>query len=470
MSELEPLEAGGAPGANEVTCPHCGTRNPAGSYFCNRCGTALGAESAPPRDPAAPMAATEAFDAALGEAAPAPAAGSGPRPAAPSVQANAQAEAPADVDADAAAESAFDADEPSIDALIAAYQPPQEEPRSRPPAEPVRFPDEQLLGGGMGYLELVSVSGEMPAPAADLRPPQGGDSEHWRTLRTLLRDEPVLATAGVGGSTLRVNSRPLWALLLLLAAALAGMLLAGGVWQGAPQTLPGATAAFAALRALEVDDDVLVIWMADPATAAEVNLAALPVVSHLLESEARSLVVGTRPASLAAARRLYAEAVRGLDESAMRSVVDNWVGDGLFVPGGQTALALVAADPVRALSFVPSVTPEPRLVLLVAANPNDVQEWLEAGWPRLRLPTVAVLPATGDPLLRPYMQSGQLDGLVAGYDGAATYQAQRENALGGDAAALQLRVSHAQNWAALAVVVVLAAGNVFTLFGRRRRA
>ncbi len=457
MNELEP-QAGAVEGG-EVTCPHCGTRNPAGSYFCNRCGTALGAESAPPRDPAAPMAPSEAFDASLGEqGAPAPPSGAAPPPA-----------SPADVELDAGAESVVDAvDEPTIDALIAAYQPPEEE-RRPPPAEPVSFPDEQLLGGSLGYLELVSVSGEMPAPASDVRPTLGGDSEHWRTMRTLLRDEPVLATAGMGGSTLRVNNRPLWALLLVLAAALAGMLLGGGSRHGAPQPLSGAEAAFAALRALEVDDEVLVVWMADPATAGEVNLAALPVVSHLVESEARSMVVGTRPASLAAARRLYADAVAGLDESAMRSVVDNWMGDGLFVPGGQTALALVAADPARALTFVPGVTPEPRLVLLVAANPNDVQEWLEAGWPRLRLPTVAVLPATGDPLLRPYLQSGQLDGLVAGFDGAASYQALRENALGSGAAALQQGVTQAQNWAALAVVVVLAAGNVFTLFGRRRR-
>ncbi|MGL4651308.1 MAG: hypothetical protein ACRC1H_18020, partial [Caldilineaceae bacterium] len=269
--------------------------------------------------------------------------------------------------------------------------------------------------------------------------------------------------------TVRQNYRPLWAALLLVGAALLGILLSPTFWPGSPQALEGARAAHAAVNALEVDDDVLVIWMADPATAAEVNLAALPVVSDLLSGEARSLVVGTRPTSLGSARRLYRDAVRGLDESAMRSVVDNWVGSGVYLPGGEAALALVASNPTSALNFAPARVPAPRLVLVVGANPNDVQEWLEVGWPRLRVPTVAVTTAVGDPLLRPYLQSGQLDGLVAGFDGAATYQSLRDAALGAQATSKAQRVANAQNWGALTVLLVLLAGNLFPLFGRSRR-
>jgi hypothetical protein len=374
-----------------------------------------------------------------------------------------------DVERDAREEGTVEAvDEPSLDALVSAYQPPVEE-EAPAVAEAIPFPDEQLLGGGLGYLELVSVSGEMAQPPADDRQPQRADSEHWRTVRTLLREEPVLATSGSGGSTLRLNYRPLWAGLLLVAAALLGLVLPATFWPGAPQTLPAAVAAFDAINTLEIDDEVLVVWMADPGVSAELDGVALPVVSHLLERGARSLVVGTRPGSLATARRTYADAVRGLDESAMRSVVNNWVGPGLYLPGGQVALALIAGSPARALNFTPSLPPEPRLALVVGAHPNDVQEWIEVGWSRLRIPTVAVTTATGDPLLRPYLQSGQLDGLVAGYDGAATYQRLRENALGRVASTRAQRAANAQNWGALAVVLVLLAGNLFTLFGRSRR-
>jgi hypothetical protein len=445
------------PAAAEVTCPHCGTRNPVGSNFCNRCGTALGAESAPPRDPAAPMAPAEAVDAGLGD--------EGRPPVEPSPLPPLEAD---EVDATARDERGVEAaDDPTLDALLSAYQPPQPDLPPAPP-EPVRFPDENLLGGGLGYLDLVSVSGEMPPPRDEDPPLPGADSEHWRTLRTLLREEPVLATAG-GGSTIRQNYRPIWAALLLVGAALMGILFSSTFWPGSPQTLDGARAAHAAINALEVDDDVLVIWMADPSTTAELNLVALPVVSNLLEREARSIVVGTRPTSLGSARRLYADAVRGLDESAMRSVVDNWVGGGVFVPGGEAALAMVAGNPSSALLFVPARPPQPRLVLVVAANPNDAQEWLEIGWPRLRVPTVAVTPATGDPLLRPYLQSGQLDGLVAGFDGASSYQALRNNALGAAATLKLQRVTNAQNWGALALLLALIAGNLFPLFGRSRR-
>jgi len=449
MSDAGMQDAGSTAGSTrDVGCPHCGTRNPAGSYFCNRCGTALAADLSP-RDPAAPVAASDPFDATLSE---------GPPRA-------------VDVDPNASAERAVDSvDEPTLDALTTAYQPPAvEEGDARRVAEPVLFPDEQLLGGGAGYLELVSISGEMVAPPTDDRLPVVAETEHWRIVRTLLRDEPALATAG-GGAAARLSYRPLWAVLLLLGVALLGLALPPGLWSGSPQTQAGARPAFNALEALQTGDDVLVIWGADPGTAAEMNSVALPVVSHLLEVDARSIVVGLRPASLAHARRVYAEAVRGLDESAMRSVLDNWVGSGLFLPGGQLAMALVAGDLQRALNFEPARAPAPRLVLVVAANPNDVQEWLEAGWPRLRIPTVAVSTATADPLLRPYIQSGQLDGLVAGFDGALTYQALRENALAPDAALRLTRIANAQNLGALALLLVLFAGNVFTFFGRSRRA
>ncbi|MGL4650405.1 MAG: zinc-ribbon domain-containing protein, partial [Caldilineaceae bacterium] len=179
MSESGMTELAGQTNAEEVTCPHCGTRNPIGSNFCNRCGTALGAESAPPRDPAAPMAQAEAIDASLGAVPHADMAG----PLAPPVPTE-----PSDVDAAARAESVVDAaDDPTLDALLSAYQPPEDEPQPAA-AEPVHFPDEQLLGGGVGYLELVSVSGEMPPPRQDEPQVPSADSEHWRTIRTLLRE------------------------------------------------------------------------------------------------------------------------------------------------------------------------------------------------------------------------------------------------------------------------------------------
>jgi hypothetical protein len=350
--------------------------------------------------------------------------------------------------------------------MIAAYQLP-EAGRAHAPAEPVSFPDEQLLGGGLGYLELVAVSGEMAAPKAEMMPAGGAESEHWRTVRALLRDEPVLASAG-SSPTMRISYRPLWIVLLVLAAALAGMVLPPFFWVGAPSIPPGAAGAYDVVRNLVVDDEVLVIWMVDPATSGEVDGIALPVISHLLERGAQSVVVATRPAGLATARRSYSNAVQGLDESAMRSVVDNWIGPGIYLPGSLTTLAMVADEPARALNFEPIQPLNVRAVLVVAANPNDAQEWIEAGWSRLRLPTVVISPATGDPMLRPYLQREQLDGLVAGFDGAAAYQALRDTSLSRSAGRQQEQLANAQNWGALALLVVLIAGNLVSLLGRSR--
>jgi hypothetical protein len=180
------------------------------------------------------------------------------------------------------------------------------------------------------------------------------------------------------------------------------------------------------------------------------------------------MVLTLLPAGLGSARRLYADAVAGLDESALITVLDNWAGDGVYLTGGAAALPLIAADPAQALSFVAPQPPRPQLALLVAATAEDVQQWLEIVQPRNRMAAVAVTTAAADPVLRPYLQSGQLAGLVSGFDGAAGYQSLRAQALRAAAQRQQTLVVDAQNWGALALLLLVVAGNLARLFWRER--
>src|SRR5690606_16129922 len=135
--------------------------------------------------------------------------------------------------------------------------------------------------------------------------PKGSDTEHWRTIRALVREEPVLATASGQGGAPPISYRRGWLILLVLITALLPFVLEGPFFLAsfvgaptvpntthiAPQRWNGVNAAYDAIAGLADGDEVLVLWQADPSTTGELNIVALPVISHLLERGARSVVV-----------------------------------------------------------------------------------------------------------------------------------------------------------------------------------
>jgi hypothetical protein len=112
----------------------------------------------------------------------------------------------------------------------------------------------------------------------------------------------------------------------------------------------------------------------------------------------------------------------------------------------------------------------PALVLVLAAQADDVQQWLELAQPLDHLPVVALTAAGAELLLEPYLDSGQLTGLVSGFDGAVAYQALRSTPLAiADEQTLQRQVV-AQNWGQFALLAVILVGNLAALLGRGRSA
>jgi hypothetical protein len=423
--------------SEELYCPHCGTRNPAGANFCNRCGAALAEAEPASADPAAPLASQDSTEELV--------------------------EAEQDVEE-------FEAFE---DALLEEMAPPTSRVASADESESegIVFPDEQVLGRGQGYLELAAIASDLGGAELSDATHKGrpGDAEHWRTIRSLMRDETILATSGVAAGPKAGPYRLAWVTLVILLAALAAVMVASDTPFGEPQEWNGVAEAFDAINSLQVDDDVLVLWDYDPASSGEMDAVALPVVSNLLERKARSVVVTRLPAGLASARRLYDQAVIGLDEGAMEAVLEGWVGEGMFVAGGSAALPLIADDSAAIVSFEASAPPEPVLALVVAANVVDVQQWLEIAQPMNGLRVVAVTSAAADVMLLPYLESGQLNGLVSGFDGAWSYQQRRSEALGSAATFRLDTLVRAQDWGALAILLIMIVGNVVTLFWKGRR-
>ncbi|MFN2169656.1 MAG: hypothetical protein ACK2U9_25775, partial [Anaerolineae bacterium] len=98
---------------------------------------------------------------------------------------------------------------------------------------------------------------------------------------------------------------------------------------------------------------------------------------------------------------------------------------------------------------------------------EDVQYWLEQVQPVNGVPVIAVTGAGADPVLRPYVDSGQLRGLVSGFDGGERYdQLTGRPRQAEETEQWRVRLA-AQNWGQLALLVIILLGNLAGLLGRR---
>ncbi len=448
-----------------LICPHCGMANRAGANFCNNCGTDLRAEEAPlPAnvEPAAEIPTGAEIDSVQVE-----------------VTISRDEGDDSEDDEGASASEAWMAEQPwlqTADDVLDQVD------------EPVQATSSRTIAGLQGLLPPLNLSSRAPDATAGgtvasgviLNPEQAGE------VRFLMGDTPAPMAETLTLSTRR--QRPSlhipWLFWLLgLAVALPVFLLLRDP-SGTPRQWPGVQEAYNSIAALPPDAAVLVSWAYDPATAGEMDLLAVPVVRHLLDQRAQLAVVSLLPGGPATARRAVADALFYasndvmLDTTERFAMADQLLVENLFLPGGVAALPLIAQAPVMAFSSDgDSISAEqraalaqtPALTVVFAARAEDVQSWLEQVAPLNGAPVVAVTSAGADPLLRPYLDSGQLAGLVSGFDGAYSYVR-----LTGDSRPLdveeQLRVRlTAQNWGQLALLLILVMGNLAGLLGRGKR-
>jgi hypothetical protein len=321
----------------------------------------------------------------------------------------------------------------------------------------------RLVSGIQGLIEpirVATVGGEgdgEPLPAVGATPL---DADRLRRVRLLLGEEPLLAAASPRGGADWTGERFTPSLWLPWVFLLIGIVIAIPVfWQlarptGAPRQWPGVQAAFAAVDGLPPQATVQVLWAYDPATAGELDLVAAPLLRHLLDQGAQLQVVSLLPNGPATARRLLAavhderrELRRGAGEVAMPPP--------RFLPGGVLALPGLGAQSAD-------------LAVVLAAEAEDVQGWLEQVAPRNGVPVLAATAAGADPLLRPYLASGQLVGLVSGFDGGAAYTGLLDDLPARSREReMQLQLV-GQNLATIVFLFLIVAGNLALLINGRR--
>ncbi len=423
-----------------IRCPHCGTANREGSNFCNSCGVELYAaantgERAAPQDKGTQTGAashpdtTSPQDAASQQDAAPQETGATDQP--PSSE-RPSTHTPLRQDDETGGRSS----EPwlNLDFLAEDDAPPfeREEEEETPYSELAR-----LLSSVSGLLAPVRIT--VSGDASDARPqpydePADGQADLWRRVRTHMASPPLLAGLSLPGPDASLPNLQLRWVFLLLALAIAVPAIADFAWpSGSATQWPGVQEAFDTVDSLPANASVLVYWAYDPSTAGELDLEALAVTTHLFEKRARITAISLLPGGPATARRLINRARLEWQRSENLAVTakSTWTIPIIYLPGGSSILALIAQDPASALiGMEPDTLPPdtnafaatPDLAVVFGAQADDVQHWLEQVQPLNGAPVVAVVAAGADPVVRPYLDSGQLAGLVSGFDGAYSYR------------------------------------------------
>lgn len=431
-----------------VRCPHCGTANRAGSNYCNNCGTDLRPEEA---TTALPQMSEETSTQAPTDA-----------PASPAPESTGLVIEQPWLRQEPAPESTLSID----DAIRAEAELASSTPTTR-----------RLVANVQGLLDPLRLFSESDDTADEptnltVAAVAPADATLLRRLRGLMNSEPLLSDLNVAISLPRLPSlRIPWLFWLIGLAVGLPIFLGLSSPLGAPRLWPGVTEAFTAIHDLPPNVPILLIWAYDPATAGEMDLLAEPLASHLLEERRPLLVVSLLPGGPATARRLFQQArlrlfgSQGLQVAARAAPALNVT----YLPGGSAALPLLGQNLSGALSgqITPaslqtsqSITMTPGLAVIVAAQAEDVQQWVEQVQPLNKLPVVAFTSAVADPVLRPYFDSEQLRGLVSGFDGAYSYQALRLQSSSQGMSPNLIQQVVAQNWGQLALLAVLVMGNL----------
>ncbi len=466
-----------------IHCPHCGTANRAGSNFCNRCGTELRTDEV--------IIATRPDQPST---APAPLPDDATTPTtADQTPAQAEQSPPPDV----ASPNPFASPKPDLtinqlwlqdEALFAPADPAEISEFEQDPGSDEILPlgdTARLIMGVQGLLEPLRISsevgesGDIGAPARYLAPGIDLGIEQLRRLRGLMTQDPTLLNAP---PLYRARELPAlrvpWIFVLLELMVALPIFLLFGQPVGRVQLWPGVTVAHAMIENLPPDAPVLILWAYDPAAADEMDLLALPLVAQLFDRQSQPIVVSLLPNGLATARRLFARASDDrLEDPLLQTQADHarYI-EGGFLPGGAAALpllgqnlrvSLLESTTGASLALTNALAQRPALAVIVAAQAEDVQQWLELVQPLNQIPVVAFTSASADVPLRPYLDSGQLRGLVSGFDGAYAYQQLLTHPLPRTEETVYRLQLVFQNWGHLAFLLLIVLGNLAALIYAR---
>ncbi|MBM3150845.1 MAG: hypothetical protein FJZ96_01350 [Chloroflexi bacterium] len=224
------------------------------------------------------------------------------------------------------------------------------------------------------------------------------------------------------------------ALLLLLAVLLpvaSGMQVAPDL-SGYPPEMVAARNVVQDPALVPVNAPVLIAFDYEPALAGELEAAAAPLIDNLLFTGARLALVSTIPSGPALAERFMLET----QSFHQYTGGEEYVNLG-YLAGGPAGILDFAIDPPAAAPVTPggadawSLPPlagvrelgDFTLLIIVTDSADTGRAWIEQASSHLQgRPVLMVISAQAEPMLRPYYESGQVQGLVTGLAGGKAYE------------------------------------------------
>lgn len=257
-------------------------------------------------------------------------------------------------------------------------------------------------------------------------------------LQEVLSEEtrpfPVLIRRG---DAPRMMFRLLVGLILILSFVLWSV--SGFEFTPPPAASPQTQGLFQKLERLTPGSAVLLAVEYEASLAGEMRWVSSSVVRHLMEKNVRLASLSTLPEGSALAADLLQQVQRGINYS----LTDQYANLG-YLAGGTTSLAELANSPLpkafpttldgkpfqaqKALQGITNLRDFAAVVILTD-SPESARAWVEqvrtplhqsAGG--LQVPFYIVSSAQAAPLVLPYLEGGQVQGLVAGLAGGAAYE------------------------------------------------
>lgn len=176
---------------------------------------------------------------------------------------------------------------------------------------------------------------------------------------------------------------------------------------------------------------LLLVFDYDPALASELEAAAAPVIQHLVFQGARLALISTNPTGPALGEQFLQATQNAFPE---KDLIYTNLG---YLAGGPVGITAFANEPTEAAEFTvrgdqawqtPSLRGVSLLsdfgaVIILTDNADTGRLWIEQTRNKISdTPIVMIISAQAEPMIRPYLDSGQIQGLVTGLVGGKVYE------------------------------------------------
>lgn len=290
------------------------------------------------------------------------------------------------------------------------------------------------LAGLRGVLPALASVGPIQKPPPYSIKLQVGDhqQQHAERLEQIVTHEAE--PQAIRSRARLYSTRMLRWIISLVLLVVIGLTTSTGMQLVPPGSLypPEMLAAMDVIGSLGPNSPVLVVFDYQPAVSGEMEAAAAPVIDHLLIKGARMTLLSTSPTGPALGEHFLATTQAGANLQQGQGYVN--LG---YLPGGAVGMLDFAQNPDGAAPYTTSGEnawqsaplqsvqgySDFAAVIILTDEADTGRAWIEQTASRLNgKPMLMVISAQAEPMIRPYYESDQIQGLVTGLAGGKAYE------------------------------------------------